>query len=184
MNETVSQALKNWIPYRLNEQSDPLSCRWLYLDNEPITEPFFDETISKCMKQAENSHWLKAVSSLDILPEWSQQIETVKPSAIIFHISRCGSTLVSQLLSQQSSNIVLSEVPFFDALLRWGKKNDKEEEASELLRASIQLYGARRNENKIIYSSKRIAGISIFIRSSVHCIPIFLSSSSTAGRMK
>src|SRR6185436_3979913 len=72
---------------------------------------------------------------------------TVAPTAFIFHISRCGSTLISQLLSLQSSNIVLSEVPFFDELLMWGYKNNCMPAALPHLRSAFEIIAAKRNEN-------------------------------------
>ena len=145
MTETISSALKNWIPFRLFEEGSTHSCRWLYLGDEKITEPFFEETIAKCRKLPDNSRLIRSVSSIEVLPEWAQEIETIAPTAIIFHISRCGSTLISQLLGMQPANIVLSEVPFFDELLRWGNKN-KMQVILPLLKAAINLYGAKRNE--------------------------------------
>lgn len=146
MNESISSALRNWIPFRLFENSGAANCRWLYLGNDKITEPFFDDTIQKRSRLPNNSQLKRSVSSIEILPEWAQQVETISPTAIIFHISRCGSTLVSQLLGLQPANIVLSEVPFFDELLRWGNKNNEIPVALPLLKAAIDLYGAKRNE--------------------------------------
>jgi hypothetical protein len=118
----------------------------LYLGDDKITRPFFEETIGKCQRLPENSRLIRSVSSIEILSEWAHQIETVAPTAFIFHISRCGSTLVSQLLALQPSNIVLSEVPFFDELLRSGNKNNNMPATLPLLKAAIDLYGARRDD--------------------------------------
>ena len=140
----ISSHLKDWIPYKLFQEGGTDLCRWLYLGNKKFTDPFFEDTIGKSKSLPENSQRIKCVSSAEVLPEWAQQMETAAPTAFIFHISRCGSTLVSQLLSQQPSNIVLSEVPFFDDLLRWGYKHNKMEVASPLLKAAISMYGAKR----------------------------------------
>lgn len=145
MNDNIATALRNWIPYKFSNNEGQEICRWLYLGDMLFTEPFFDETISACQKMPENSAWQKAASSLDILPHWAAQVETIPPTAIIFHVSRCGSTLVTQLLSQQPSNIVLSEVPLFDALLRQGKKQNTMADHLPLLGAAVALYGAKRN---------------------------------------
>jgi hypothetical protein len=144
MNDSIATALRNWIPYKLITDGGQDLCRWLYLGDKAFTEPFFDETISACQKLPENSAWLKALSSLDILPNWAANVEAVPPTAIIFHVSRCGSTLVSQLLSQQAGNIVLSEVPLFDALLRQGNKQNTMAQSLPLLQAAVGLYGAKR----------------------------------------
>lgn len=79
--------------------------------------------------------------------DWSGGFEEVAPTAIIFHISRCGSTLISQLLGTMEENISLAEVPFFDDILRLPyKNNDYREQAIEtLLKASLKFYGQVRN---------------------------------------
>lgn len=149
MNHLVSAALKNWVPYKLMQQTnDELLCKWFYLGNEPIAEPFFNDTISKCKKLSENSKLRNTVSNLSILPHWASCIESIAPSCIVFHVSRCGSTLLSQLLSLQKQTIVLSEVPFFDELLRYGKKENKMQEVLLYLGAAIHLFGAKRMEEQ------------------------------------
>lgn len=149
MNQPISTALKNWIPYKLLPQAkDQALCKWFYLSDETIAEPFFNDTISKCKKLLENSKLRSSVSDLTILPQWASASETIATTCIIFHVSRCGSTLLSQLLSLQKQNIVLSEVPFFDELLRYGKKNNNMQQILLQLDAAIHLYGAKRNEEQ------------------------------------
>jgi hypothetical protein len=147
MNENIEAAIKNWVPYKLLPQqaNEELLCKWLYLGNELTTAPFFDQTISQCKSLPQNSKLKSSVSSLSILEHWSKQINSIEPTAFIFHVSRCGSTLLSQLLSLQSENIVLSEVPFFDELLRKGFNLQQMNELLPVLKSAINLYGARRN---------------------------------------
>ncbi len=138
--------IAGWIPVKLYPEDDCLLCRWLYVGNKDFNEPFFDETISACRSLPENGHLKRSMSSTDVLAGWVKEIEVIEPTAFIFHISRCGSTLISQMLGMQPSNIVLSEVPFFDDLLRYGKKHNCMQEILPQLRAAINIYGAKRNE--------------------------------------
>lgn len=135
-----------WIPIKLYSEEESLLCRWLYADKKDFTEPFFDETISACRHLPENGHLKRSMSSTDILPKWIKGIDVIEPTAFIFHISRCGSTLISQMLGMQPSNIVLSEVPFFDDLLRHGKKHNVMLEILPQLKASIGFYAAKRKD--------------------------------------
>jgi hypothetical protein len=144
MSENIAAALRNWVPYKLLTGPEGDGCRWLHLGEDPIAEPFFDETISSCLKLPANSSFYKATSSLLQLQDWGRAVDAVPPTAFIFHISRCGSTLVSQLLAQQRGNIVLSEVPFFDALLREGHRRNDMQGWLPLLQQAIALYGAKR----------------------------------------
>jgi hypothetical protein len=146
MENDALSALENWIPIKLLDKPNNDLCRWLYVGNKNFTEPFFDETISVCRCLPENGHLKRSISSIDILPEWAKGIDAVKPTAFIFHVSRCGSTLLAQLLGMQPQNIVLSEVPFFDDLLRYGFKNNMMGSILPTLNAAIAFYGAKRNE--------------------------------------
>lgn len=143
MDANISTALANWVPYKLSWEEDRPRCEWLYTGESAFTEPFFDDTIGRCRQV--NYRSFKSISSLDILPQWSNEIESVPPSAFIFHVSRCGSTLATQLLSLDHTNIVLSEVPFFDALLRSKKI------PFQLLKDAIALYAPVKNDRKRLF---------------------------------
>ncbi len=144
MDNTVSAAIKNWIPYRLSEVEDETVCRWLYTGDIPYSKPFFNETILSCRALAINSKLQRSTSSTAMLPQWAQLVDSISPTAIIFHVSRCGSTLISQLLDLQPANIVLSEVPIIDELLRKGFRDNKMSEALPLAKAAISLYSTKR----------------------------------------
>jgi len=144
MEANIPAALANWIPYKLSFSEGLPYCEWLNTGNEDFTEPFFDDTIAKCRQYNNRSH--KSISSLDVLPQWSAEIESIPPSVFIFHVSRCGSTLASQLLALDRSNIVLSEVPFFDALLRANKTIPQ-----QLLKAAIAFYARVKNDRKRLF---------------------------------
>ena len=134
--------LKNWIPYKFDNQL----CHWLNTFNEPFTAPFFDDTISRCKRMAKQHAPFTPVSEAEMLTEWANDLDSIEPTVFIFHISRCGSTLVSQLLATTDAHIVLSEVPFFDNLLRLPHQgtNFDQNAVSGLLKAAIRFYGQKR----------------------------------------
>src|SRR5206468_1319466 len=55
---------------------------------------------------------------IDKLAEWLQEHPGLRPNGFIFHVSRCGSTLVSQMLAALAQNVVISEAPPIDAVVR------------------------------------------------------------------
>lgn len=144
MITNILPELENWIPYKLSFVEEQPRCEWLYTDGKEFTEPFFDETISLCRQNNVRSY--RSVSSIEVLPHWSKGIERVPPSAFIFHVSRCGSTLASQLLAQDRTNIVLSEVPFFDSILRAGNSIPV-----EVLKDAIAFYSPVKNYRKRLF---------------------------------
>ncbi|WPU97011.1 hypothetical protein SNE25_15930 [Mucilaginibacter sabulilitoris] len=138
--------LKDWIPYKLENTAAQIQCSWLNTYAVPFTEPFFDDTINKCKRMNGGGAPFASISGIDVLTDWAAGLAYVEPSAFIFHISRCGSTLVSQLLATSAANIVLSEVPFFDALLRlpYQVPGFNENNSADLLAAAIKFYGQKR----------------------------------------
>lgn len=138
-------ALLDWIPYRLMQDNDQALCRWLYVGEKEFTEPFFDSTISLCQQAPQNSQLKRSVSDADALKQWKEYTNPVEPGALIFHVSRCGSTLVSQLLASSKENIVLSEVPFFDELLMGKSGVDIDVPDTALLSAAIAFHTHQRH---------------------------------------
>lgn len=117
------QQLQNWIPYKLVRNIKEWQLLWLDMDDRHPNEPFFDETISLCRYKMLDRSRFQPLSSLDFLIESAENIPALKPDAFIFHVSRCGSTLLSQMLSQKSTNLVYPEAPLLDEILRAREKD-------------------------------------------------------------
>lgn len=137
--------LDGWVPHKLDAAKPDWQCQWVYTGNQEYTHPFFSDTISACMQLPENSSRYRIMAGTSLLPEWAAQLDSVPPALFIFHVSRCGSTLLSQLLAQDPASIVLSEVPFLDALLRAGRLQQREEEMLPLYAAALRFYGVKKN---------------------------------------
>lgn len=138
--------LANWLPVRLMQIENTQKLVWHYFSNHLFTDPFFDESIAKTKSHFYNSSKYRSTSDLSVLNEW-QCYNSLSPKAIIFHTSRCGSTLLSQYLSLSPSNISLSEVPIIDQFLRLAHQfPDYKETTIKQLEYIIKLYGQKRNE--------------------------------------
>lgn len=137
--------LEGWIPWKLAEDNNGLYCEWLFTGAKQFTEPFFDDTIRFCRTLPENRKGYKIISELSLLHDWHKAIPSHQPAAVIFHISRCGSTLLSQLLSYNSNHVVMSEVPFFDALLRLKLREESypTEAINGLVKAAVDFYALK-----------------------------------------
>ncbi len=57
-------------------------------------------------------------TDMDVLARWHEESPGLTPSGFIFHMSRCGSTLVSRMLAAVPSHLVISEAGPLDALAR------------------------------------------------------------------
>lgn len=148
MNNTP---LRDWIPYKFADIDGQQSCCWLDTFGLPFIEPFFEETINKC--RLTNNQYTRPVvtSNPEMITKWAQRLTDVVPDMLIFHISRCGSTLLSQMFAGFSDFTVLSEVPFFDEILRLQfKPGRKLADIPSLLHAAIKFYVRQQDPKKIV----------------------------------
>jgi len=78
--------------------------------------------------------------------DWLTRLEpALTPSAFIFHTSRCGSTLLTQLLATLPCCIVMSEPPVIDAFFRFHQTEPEASGGSANLRHLILALGQQRS---------------------------------------
>lgn len=140
--ENSQHLLQNWIPVKLMEKENEIYIEWIYLSDLKIAEPFFDETIAKCKSHPYNSNPFKVLSTVENVIDWSQELVSVKLKSLVFHVSRCGSTMLSQSLAASNENIMISEAPIIDQILR-SDFFDSEKKAT-LLKAVLSFFGQKR----------------------------------------
>lgn len=148
-------AIANWLPKRFLRQNDhDLQCEWIYLGNKRFEEPFFDETLSRCLSHPYNSKPYRVVTDVSLMAHYAPEMPSIEPSAFIFHTSRCGSTLMTQLLSLFPQNIVVPEYAALDQLLRLPLQGfiDQHRQQETWVKACIRLLGQIRfsEEEKLI----------------------------------
>lgn len=110
--------LSNWMPYQLLQDGQDVSILWMNMEDRFMEEPFFDETILNNRIQAKNKG-RKHISQSDIssLCAWASEVKSSSVTAFIFHVSRCGSTLLSQCLGADKKYTVVAEAPLLDEVL-------------------------------------------------------------------
>jgi hypothetical protein len=116
---------------------------WCWLGDIRFTDPFFDQTITRALRRP-FSLLFRHQTPLAALDQAGNGGE--RPAGFIFHASRCGSTLVSQMLAAVESNIVISESPLIDFVLRSHAdgKNITDEQRVQWLRWVIGALGRKR----------------------------------------
>jgi gluconate kinase len=147
--------LRNWIPIRAFWEGQQLSLDWCFMDERRFTEPFFDQTIEKRFREPFNLLF-QHCTSIGLLGELYEKSPGVPPSGFIFHLSRCGSTLVSQMLAALSLNIVVSEASPIDAVLRSNLFNAKvsDTQRAEWLKWIVNAFGQQRSAEEKHYFIK------------------------------
>ncbi|MDQ3797870.1 MAG: sulfotransferase family protein [Acidobacteriota bacterium] len=151
------EALRNWMPVRVYWQENCAFVDWCYMGETRFTEPFFDQTIERCFREP-FSLLFRHQTPIEFLGELnaSARREILAPSGFIFHLSRCGSTLVSQMLAATGQTVVLSEPPPVDSVLRANFKNPEitDERRIEWLQWIIGALGRKRNDAERHYFIK------------------------------
>lgn len=140
--ENSQHLLQNWIPFKLLEKDNEIYVEWIYLSDFKFAEPFFDETIAKCKSHLYNSKPFKVLSTIENVIEWSQKLVSVELKSLVFHVSRCGSTMLSQCLAASNENIMISEAPIIDQILR--SEFFGLEKKTILLKAVLGFFGQKR----------------------------------------
>jgi hypothetical protein len=131
---TTLNSLKNWYPVCF-DNDDRSQLFWRYMGLQQFTASFFQNSLAMQIPE-QRQVCRTSVSSL------AQFDDCVLPTAFIFHVSRCGSTLLTQMLASLNSTIVLSEPPILDAFFR--SYPDYKEENLQLFRHLIHCLGQKR----------------------------------------
>ncbi|CAN7732063.1 sulfotransferase [Pseudomonas sp. LjRoot277] len=132
--------LEGWLPIRVWQQAGEWQVDWCWFGDTPLHQPFFRDAVEDALRLPFNQVFRRQ-TPLSALGDWQTTSPGLAPSAFIFHASRCGSTLISQMLARLDSHIVVSEPPPLDALLRSGLPPAERRVAIEGL---LSAYGQRR----------------------------------------
>lgn len=117
-------SVDGWFPIRVYWRGQEPWVDWCRLDDSRFTHAFFDTTIQAGLCRPFNLLF-RPQTPLRFLGEMYEQCAAREPDGFIFHMSRCGSTLVSQMLAAVPENIVISEAMPIDAVIRAHLRNEQ-----------------------------------------------------------
>lgn len=132
--------LEGWLPIRVWPVVGQWQVEWCWFGDARLHQPFFCDAVEQALRLPFNQAFRRE-TPLSTLVDWQMCSPGLAPSAFIFHASRCGSTLISQMLAQLDNHIVISEPPPLDALLRSDLPPVERRAAIEGL---LSAYGQRR----------------------------------------
>ncbi len=136
----------DWVPMRVYWLGRQPMVDWCFIGQARFTDPFFDQTVERALRDP-FSLLFRQQTPLETLGELADAEPTVQPAGFIFHMSRCGSTLISQMLAALPQNIVISEAGPVDSILRANWRDPEIGDAARIawLRALIAAYGRKRS---------------------------------------
>ncbi len=106
--------LASWTPIRFDFSRPAPAIYWADLSAERFVDPFFDQTVTRWASGPRARPLVR--TGLEVLVALDGE-RSLDPAGMIFHLSRCGSTLVSRLLSTLPGVVVLAEPAPLNALL-------------------------------------------------------------------
>lgn len=133
-----------WIPTRSVPTGGTPAFDWEYFGEQRLTLPIMEDDVRNAGSLPFN--WLFRVrTSLDAVIAGSGTEPHIPLSGLIFHMSRCGSTLLAQMFAAVPQNTVSSEPEPLDAVIQWARLAPVDEEtAVTALRAIASALGRDR----------------------------------------
>jgi hypothetical protein len=136
-----------WTPVRARPREGELVVEWRWLDNAPFREPFFSDTVQLALERPFTLLFPRETR----IDELAVGEPGVEPNGFIFHMSRCGSTLVTQMLAAVPEFLVLSEPLLVNDVLRAPASDDERIRRVQLAVAAL---GRRRSGRERAYVLK------------------------------
>ncbi len=104
MNHSNSE---RWLPVSFNFTPTAASIRWLDFGHKSLSEPFFNHTVQHLRKRIPSAP--ERSTALTALLEAAAPTPNVEPAGVIFHVSRCGSTLLANVMKTGEECVVMAE---------------------------------------------------------------------------
>ncbi len=143
------EGFDRWIPIHISPSDQGPVVDWFRLDEAGFTQPFFADTVRDLARRPFNLVFHKR-TPIEALGAIAQARPGLSLDGLIFHTSRCGSTLVTRTLSALPRMHVLSEpTPLDDVLrLRLHDPNLGEERIVQWLRWTAAVLGRAPHANQ------------------------------------
>ncbi|MHA6493515.1 sulfotransferase family protein [Pseudomonas borbori] len=117
MDGAMNDDMQQWLPIRVWRVDGEWRVDWCWFGDTPLREPFYRDSVQKALRLPFNQA-MRRNTSIDALRDCQQNHPALAPQMFIHHASRCGSTLMAQLLAGIDRYSVFSEPPPLDSLLR------------------------------------------------------------------
>ncbi|MFO1414722.1 MAG: hypothetical protein U1F10_12615 [Burkholderiales bacterium] len=136
--------LEGWVPVAASVRDGHLVADLCLVGERPFTEPFFGDSVTACMRLPFNNAFRRE-AEVATMAAWLAAHPPLPVAGFIFHMSRCGSTLLAQVLGAADGNRVLSEPAPLDEALRGGADDPRIDSATRTawLRAVVGMLAQR-----------------------------------------
>jgi hypothetical protein len=105
-----------WLPAWFTWRDARPALEWCYLGDQGLPEPFFEDSLGRLLRHPFNRLFRRRAAFDELA--WLEPVAAAHPpQGFIFHVSRCGSTLLTRQLAALPDALVLAEPGPFEALL-------------------------------------------------------------------
>jgi len=144
-----------WLPIQILVANNDLVVDWAYFGAAPITDPFFEGAVRRALRRPFNSLFRYRTSLANFIADAANAGRSLRPDGFIFHMSRCGSTLVSQMLTALPRTVVIAEAAPIDTVVQFSRTWPHPPVAhADMLRAIVAAFGRRRAGDETRYFLK------------------------------
>ena len=132
-----------WLPTDVTDEAGIAVIEWAWFGKRELLEPFFYDDAAAAQRHP-----------LSRLIRWRTPLDELvidaptPPAGLIFHLSRCGSTLAGRMIGALPGTIVVSEAQPIDAVVR--RTDLPEDVHAALLAGIVGCYARRAPERQLI----------------------------------
>lgn len=163
----IIQQDRGFIPINVDHQAGDHRIVWLNVGDYQFTESKFRYSIQRLT--ADHQHHDRFATDIRLLTSHEFLPDTLYPSGFIFHMSRCGSTLLAKAMARVPQHIVIDEgTPLNDGLWHyftngWRTPVAASQENFTLFRNMVLALGRKRTAEQQTYFVKLRSWNVIFI---------------------
>jgi hypothetical protein len=132
----------DWLPVAVTADAGAIYVDWARFGAAPLRAPFYEDEIRRAFRLPFNRAFRYRTGLHDLMAQ-TEAAESQNPAGFIFHMSRCGSTLVAQMLAALRGSTVISEAAPIDAVVQLARELSAED-AVRALRAIVAAFGRKR----------------------------------------
>jgi hypothetical protein len=140
---------RHWLVTRVISLPDgQIVVDWAHFGGMRLDDPFYDISVQRALCRPFNRLWRYRMTLADFLAAAPAE-GFCRPGGLVFHMSRCGSTLVAQMLASVNRYVVLSEAGPLDAIVQLPRvlPDMSEDDHARYLAAMVAALGRRRSDD-------------------------------------
>jgi hypothetical protein len=113
---------REWLPFQLVAAGGTIGVDWAHFGGIALDQPFFAHAVRRALARPLN-RLLRCRTGLDDFIDRAPD-GLREPDGLIFHMSRCGSTLVGRMLAALPGTVLVSEAAPLDAMVHLASRAD------------------------------------------------------------